>query len=57
MGDYRSRKGTMQEFPVRPIGAIRSPLKDPADAPKQGALTDQEAEVVVDPVYLAAQDG
>lgn len=47
----------MPEFVVRPVGIIRSALKDPADAPKQGALTDQEAEVVVDPAYLSALDG
>ena len=32
-------------------------MKDPADAPKQGALTGQEAEIVVDPAYLPALDG
>ena len=47
----------MREFVVRPIGVIRSPLADPTDAPKQGALTEQEAEVVVDPEYLPALDG
>ena len=47
----------MEEFVVRPIGAVRSALKDPADAPKQGALTGQEAEIVVDPAYLPAMEG
>jgi len=47
----------MAEYIVRQIGVVRSVLKDPADAPKQGALTDQEAEVVVDPAYLPALDG
>jgi L-fuculose-phosphate aldolase len=47
----------MAEYIVRPVGVIRSSLRDPADAPKQGALTDQEAEVVVDPAYLPALDG
>jgi len=47
----------MRDFVVRPIGVVRSALKDPADAPKQGALTDQEAEVVVDPAFLPALDG
>jgi tRNA (Thr-GGU) A37 N-methylase len=47
----------MGDFVVRPIGGIRSSLSDPADAPKQGALTEQEAEVVVDPAYLPALDG
>src|SRR5512139_1577758 len=47
----------MPEFVVRPIGVVRSALKDPADAPKQGALTEQEADVVVDPAYLPALDG
>jgi len=47
----------MAKYIVRPIGAVRSALKDPADAPKQGALTGQEAEIVVDPAYLPALDG
>lgn len=47
----------MAEYIVRPIGVVRSVLKDPADAPKQGALTGQEAEIVVDPAYLPAMDG
>jgi L-fuculose-phosphate aldolase len=47
----------MAEYIVRPIGVVRSALKDPADAPKQGAMTEQEAEVVVDPAYLPALDG
>jgi len=45
------------EYTVRPIGVVRSALKDPADAPKQGALTGQEAEIVVDPSFLPALDG
>ena len=47
----------MAEYIVRPIGVVRSALKDPADAPKQGALTGQEAEIVVDPAYLPALEG
>jgi tRNA (Thr-GGU) A37 N-methylase len=47
----------MAEYIVRPIGVVRSALKEPADAPKQGALTGQEAEIVVDPAYLPALDG
>jgi len=47
----------MAVFTIRPIGVIRSERKSPEDAPKQGALTDQEAEVVVDPAYLPALDG
>jgi len=47
----------MTEHIVRTIGVVRSALKDPGDAPKQGALTDQEAEIVVDPAYLPALDG
>jgi tRNA (Thr-GGU) A37 N-methylase len=47
----------MEKFVVRPIGVVRSALKDPADAPKQGALTGQEAEIIVDPAYLPALDG
>ncbi|HEY6097085.1 MAG TPA: tRNA (N6-threonylcarbamoyladenosine(37)-N6)-methyltransferase TrmO [Candidatus Deferrimicrobium sp.] len=47
----------MAEYIVRPIGVVRSALKDPADAPKQGALAGQEAEVIVDPAFLPALDG
>ena len=47
----------MARYIVRPIGVVRSALKDPADAPKQGALTGQEAEIVVDPAFLPALDG
>jgi len=47
----------MAEYIVRPVGVVRSTLKDPADAPKQGALTGQEAEIVVDPLFLPALDG
>lgn len=45
------------EYVVRPIGVVRSGLKDPAGAPKQGALTGQEAEIVVDPAYLQGLGG
>ena len=51
------REDRMAEYIVRPIGVVRSGLKDPAEAPKQGALTEQEAEIVVDPAYLPALDG
>jgi tRNA-Thr(GGU) m(6)t(6)A37 methyltransferase TsaA len=51
------REDRMAEYIVRPIGVVRSVLKDPADAPKQGALTGQEAEIVVDPAYLPALEG
>jgi tRNA-Thr(GGU) m(6)t(6)A37 methyltransferase TsaA len=47
----------MEDYIVRPIGVVRSALKEAADAPKQGALTGQEAEIVVDPAYLPALDG
>jgi len=47
----------MAEYIVRPIGIVRTALKDPTDAPKQGALTGQEAEIVIDPAYLQALVG
>ena len=47
----------MEEYIVRPIGRIRSAVTELADAPKQGALTDREAEIVVDPAYLPALEG
>ena len=42
---------------MRPVGVIRSTFKDPADAPKQGAMPDQEAEVVVEPAFRQALSG
>lgn len=42
---------------MRPIGVVRSALKERSDAPKQGALTGQEAEIVLDPAFLPAMDG
>jgi tRNA-Thr(GGU) m(6)t(6)A37 methyltransferase TsaA len=47
----------VEAYAIRPVGVIRSVIRDPSDAPKQGALTDQEAEIVVDPAYLPALDG
>lgn len=47
----------MKRFFVKPVGVVRSTRKEPADAPKQGALTDQEVEIVVDPAYLSALEG
>jgi tRNA-Thr(GGU) m(6)t(6)A37 methyltransferase TsaA len=47
----------VEAYAIRPVGVIRSVIRDPSDAPTQGALTDQEAEIVVDPAYLPALDG
>jgi len=44
-------------FRIHPIGVVRSKIKTPADAPKQGALEGTEAEIVVSPEYAEALDG
>jgi tRNA-Thr(GGU) m(6)t(6)A37 methyltransferase TsaA len=40
------------DFVLRPIGVVRSPLTDPADAPRQGFLGTPEATIVVDEALL-----
>jgi tRNA-Thr(GGU) m(6)t(6)A37 methyltransferase TsaA len=42
------------EYRIRPIGHIRSPLSDPADAPLQGSEGAPEATVVIDPAFADA---
>ena len=44
-------------YHLNPIGVIRSNVKTPAEAPKQGAISGSEAEIVVDPAYAEALDG
>jgi tRNA-Thr(GGU) m(6)t(6)A37 methyltransferase TsaA len=39
-----------------PIGVIRSNVKTPAEAPKQGAIFGPEAEIVIDPAYAEGLD-
>lgn len=45
------------DWTLRPIGVVRSKVKTPGDAPKQGALEGTEAEIVVSPEYAEALDG
>ena len=45
------------EFGLRPIGTVRSPLTDPASAPRQGAEGALEAWVEIDPEYADALAG
>ena len=42
---------------LEPVGRVKSPLTDPADAPKQGFEGAPEAELVLDPDVLDALDG
>jgi tRNA-Thr(GGU) m(6)t(6)A37 methyltransferase TsaA len=42
---------------LNPVGRVRSPLTDPADAPKQGSEGAPDAEVVLDPDVLEALVG
>ena len=48
----------MDPFPsLRPIGIVHSPLRDPADAPRQGREAGIEAEIEVFPQYTVALKG
>jgi tRNA-Thr(GGU) m(6)t(6)A37 methyltransferase TsaA len=42
---------------LEPVGRVRSPLTDPADAPKQGFEGAPDAELVLEPDVLDALDG
>ena len=42
---------------LNPVGRVRSPLTDPADAPKQGSEGAPGAELVLEPDVLDAVDG
>jgi tRNA-Thr(GGU) m(6)t(6)A37 methyltransferase TsaA len=42
---------------LAPIGVVESPLRDPADAPKQGFEGAPEAAIVLDDAVLAGLDG
>jgi tRNA-Thr(GGU) m(6)t(6)A37 methyltransferase TsaA len=42
---------------LNPVGRVRSPLTDPADAPKQGSEGAPGAELVLEPDVLEALDG
>ncbi len=44
-------------YEVRPVGFVRSKVLSTSEAPKQGALTGTEAEIVVAPEYARALDG
>lgn len=45
---------TNDEYRLRPIGIIRSTLREPADAPKQGDQGAPEAWIDIDPTFAAA---
>ncbi len=42
---------------LNPVGRVRSPLTNPADAPNQGSEGAPDAELVLDPDLLDALDG
>jgi len=42
---------------IRPVGVVRSEVKKTEEAPKQGAIADTEAEIVVDPACAPALTG
>lgn len=47
----------MSAIAVEPIGVVRSPLTDAADAPKQGFEGSPEATIEVEPRVIEALDG
>ena len=47
----------MAGLELRPVGTVRSPLTDPAHAPKQGDEGAPEATLVFEPDVLEALDG
>jgi tRNA-Thr(GGU) m(6)t(6)A37 methyltransferase TsaA len=47
----------MSTYDVIPIGAVESPLTDPAQAPKQGFEGSPDASIVLEPTVLEALDG
>ena len=46
-----------QRLELRVIGVVRSPLRDPADAPRQGDEGAPRAQVVLDPQVRPGLDG
>lgn len=46
-----------REYRLVPIGAVRSEIRKPEDAPKQGALSGTEAEIVIDPEFAEGLAG
>ena len=42
---------------IRPVGFVRSAIRTPGDAPKQGALEGTEAEIVVSPEFAEGLEG
>jgi tRNA-Thr(GGU) m(6)t(6)A37 methyltransferase TsaA len=47
----------MADYSLTPIGRVESPLRDPAEAPKQGFEGAPDAWIVFDPHVLEALDG
>lgn len=45
------------EYRIVPIGVVRSDIRKPEEAPKQGRLSRTEAEIVVFPEYAEALEG
>ena len=46
-----------EDLTLRPIGRVRSPFKDPSEAPHQGRDSGSEAVVEIDAAYAEALDG
>lgn len=47
----------MSEYRIRPIGRVRSPLKERHQAPRQGRAAGVEAELIIEETALQGLDG
>ena len=52
MPEETVRIGARASYAARPIGVVRSPIRTPEEAPKQGALAGTEAEIVLRPDFV-----
>jgi L-fuculose-phosphate aldolase len=46
-----------ERYEIVPIGRVRSPFRDPGEAPRQGREAAVEATIEVEPAYLDALEG
>ncbi len=47
----------VNEYRIKPIGTVRSPLKQPSQAPRQGRPAGVEAELVIEEEFLQGLEG
>jgi len=46
-----------KEYRLVPIGIVRSAVREPGEAPRQGVLSGTEARIEIDPAYAQGLDG